>query len=324
MKLTRWLPITLVVLAVLTLAACTGMPAQLESVEVNSSPPGETEMEFTGAVDSIGSNAWSIGGLVVGVTASTEIQGDPAVGDLVRVHALVLDGSTLVAREIARAEDALGAEPTAVATPGAGEEIEFFGPAVNIASDSWTVGDQAVQITSATEIKGTISVGDLVKVHAVVQPDLTLTASEIEPATEADMASSLDDSSDTGEVEQEDVELKGIVESIVGNEWTVASVTFLVPAETVIDGTIQVGDSVEVKAFWSTDGVLTAVRIHLEDSSAIGSGSDDGSTDDHSGSDQSDDDGSDSNDDHSGSGSGSSDSSGSGGGSDDSSGGGSD
>jgi len=138
------------------------------------------------------------------------------------------------------------------------------------------------------------------------------------------MASSLDDSSDDGEVEQEDVELKGIVESIVGNEWTVASVTFLVPAETVIDGTIQVGDSVEVKAFWSTDGVLTAVRIHLEDSSAIGSGSDDGSTDDHSGSDQSDDDGSDSNDDHSGSGSGSSDSSGSGGGSDDSSGGGSD
>jgi hypothetical protein len=267
-------------------------------------------MEFTGAVDSIGSNAWSIGGLVVGVTPSTEIQGDPAVGDLVKVHALVLDESTLVAREIQRAEGALGAEVTPVATPAAGEEIEFFGAVVSIASDTWTVGDQTVAITSATEIKGTISIGDPVKVHAMVQPDLSLTASEIEPATAADLVSSQDDSSDNGDVELEDVELKGKVESIVGNEWTVASVTFLVPAEAVIDGAIQVGDMVEVKAFWSADGVLTAIRVHLEDS-AVGDDSSSDDASDDNGSDPSDDSNG-SGDDHSGSGGGG-DNSGSGG-----------
>jgi hypothetical protein len=125
-------------------------------------------MEFTGPSIRSGSNAWSIGGLVVGVTASTEVQGNPAVGDLVKVHALVLDGSTLVAREIALAPSPLGTEATPAAMPTAGEEIEFVGPVVSIGSDRWTVGDQSVAITSDTEIKGTISVGDLVKVHALV------------------------------------------------------------------------------------------------------------------------------------------------------------
>ena len=311
MKLSRWMPLTLSVLAAFTLAACTGTPAQLESVEVGAGPQGETEMEFAGAVDSIGSNAWSIGGLVVGVTASTEITGEPVVGDIVRVHALVLDGSTLVAREIARAEGALGAEPTPVATPAAGEEIEFFGSVVNIASDAWTVGDQTVAITSATEIKGTISVGDPVKVHAVVQPDLSLTAREIETATEADLASGDDDSS------TEDVELKGTVEQIVGDEWTVASVTFVVPPGTAIDGAVQVGDTVEIHAVWSADGVLTAIRIHLED----GPGDDDSSGDDSGDADSDDEDeDDDSDDDNSGSGGGDDDDSGSGGSDDDNSG----
>ena len=318
MKLSRWIPLTLSVLAAFTLAACTGTPAQLESVEVGAGPQGETEMEFAGAVDSIGSNAWSIGGLVVGVTASTEITGDPAVGDVVKVQALVLDGSTLVAREIARAEGALGALPTPVATPSAGEEIEFFGSVVTIASDAWTVGDQTVAITSTTEIKGTISVGDPVKVHALVQPDLSLTAREIEAATEADLLSGDDDGS------TEDVELKGTVEQIVGDEWTVASVTFVVPPGTAIDGAVQVGDTVEIHAVWSAGGVLTAIRIHLEDGPGDDDGSGDDADDDDSGNGQ-DDDGDDdidddSDDDNSGSGGGDDDNSGSGGGDDDNSG----
>jgi len=315
MKLSRWIPMTLSVLAAITLAACTGTPAQLESVEVDAGPQGETEMEFAGAVDSIGSNAWSIGGLVVGVTASTEITGEPAVGDLVRVHALVLDGSTLVAREITRAEAALEPEPTAVATLPAGEEIEFFGSVVTIASDAWMVGVQTVAITSATEIKGTISVGDPVKVHAVVQPDQSLTAREIEAATEADLVSG-DDSSGSAE----DVELKGIVEKIVGDEWTVASVTFVVPPGTAIDGAVQVGDTIEIHAVWSAGGVLTAVRIHLEDGLGDDDSSGDDSDDDSSGSGQGDDSDDDSDDDDSGSGGGDDDDSGSGSGDDDNSG----
>jgi len=306
MKSSRLFPMTLAVLAAFTLAACTGTPVQLQSAEVETNEQGETELEFTGAVDSIGSNAWSIGGLVVGVTASTQIQGDPAVGDLVKVHALVVNETTLVAREIERSAGALGPPSTPVATLSAGEEIEFFGSVVAIASDAWTVGPQTVAITSATEIKGTISVGDPVKVHAIVQPDQTLTAREIEPATEADLIGGDDDRDD------EDLELKGPVESIAGDTWTVASVTFLVPPGTAIDGAVQVGDTVEIHAVWSADGVLTAVRIHLEDGPGDDDNSGDDSDDDNSGS-GSGDDSDDDDDDNSGHGGGDDDNSGSGG-----------
>jgi hypothetical protein len=270
-------------------------------------------MEFAGAVDSIGSNAWSIGGLVVGVAASTEITGEPAVGDIVRVHALVLDGATLVAREIARAAGAPGVDPTPAATPSAGEEIEFFGAVVTITSDSWMVGENTVAITSDTEIKGTIAVGDPVKVHALVQPDLTLTAREIEPATEADLVGGEDDSG-----EDEDLELKGVVQAIVGDSWTVASVTIVVPAGTPIDGDVQVGDFVEIHAAWSAEGILTATRVHLEDGAGDDSSSDDDSDDGQD--DDSDDQDDDSDDDNSGSGGGDDDDSGSGGDDDDNSG----
>ena len=310
MRLNRWLPLTLAVLAVFTLAACTGTPVQVGSPEVDTDPQGQTELEFTGVVDSIGSNAWSVGGLVVGVTASTEVDSALLVGDLARVHALVLDETTLVAREIQRAEQAL---PTAAATPPAGEEIEFFGSVVTIAATSWTVGDRAVAITSATEIKGTIAVGDPVKVHALVQPDFSLTAREIEPVTDDDLLVGDDFGGN-----DEDLELKGIVGKIVGNEWTVAGVTFVVLPGTAIDGAVQVGDTVEVHAIWSTEGVLTAVRVHLEDGPGDDDSGDDTQDDDSdSGQDDDSDDDSgsgDEDDDNSGPGGGDDDNSGSGGG----------
>jgi len=314
MKPYRLTLIALAVLAGAALAACTGaLPAETQSVNLGNTKPDQTEMEFTGAVDSIGSNAWSIGGLVVGVTASTEVQGDPAPGDLVRVHALVLDGSTLVASEIQFADETPSAEPTPEPTLPAGEEIEFFGSVVTIGADTWQVGDQSVGITSSTEIKGTIAVGDPVKVHAQVQPDLSLTAKEIEPATEQDVVASEDISG--GLEEGQDLEVKGTVESIVGDTWTVAGVAFLVTPDTEIDEGVKVGDSVEIRGVWSPEGVLTATSIHLEDSSGEdSSGEDNGSIDDSS-DDGADDHGGDTQDGHDQSddgGSGGSDSSGSG------------
>jgi hypothetical protein len=298
--------ILLVVLAGVVLAACSQLPGEISSVEISGSQAGEAELEFTGAVDSIGSNAWSIGGLVVGVAASTEIAGAPDIGDLVRVQALVLDEATLIAREIRRLDSPAGAQTTAVATGAPGEEIEFFGPAVSITSSLWTVGDTDVAVTSSTEIKGNLTVGDVVKVHARVETDGSLTAREIELATADDMASG-----DDGLSDDEDLEVKGVVTAIEGDTWTVAGVTFVVPPGAEVDGPIQVGDVVEVHAVWSPEGVLTAVRVHLEDGPGDDDGSGDDSDDDNSGHDGSDDDDDDDGDDDD-------DSSGPGGGDDDS------
>src|SRR3990170_5129665 len=304
MKLTRWLPMTLVVLAGFTLAACTGTSVQLQSAEVETGPSGESEMEFTGLVDSIGPDAWSVGGLTVGITSATEIAGEPQVGDLVKVHALIVPPETLMAREISLADSPTDEPSSTIVPPAPGDEIEFVGQVVTIAADAWTVDDQIVAVTSDTEINGTITVGDLVKVHALIGPDMSLTAREIEPASQEDALGDDDEQDD----DEEDLEFKGIVEEINGEDWTVSGVHFLVPATLQFEGAIVVGDFVEIHAAWSTDGVLTAIRIQLEDESGDEVSSDDDldddSDDDEDEDDDSDDSGSDEDDDHSGSGGG--------------------
>ena len=311
MKLTRWLPMTLVVLAGFTLAACTGTSLQLKSAEVETDPSGETQMEFTGLVDSIGPDAWSVGGLTVGITSATEIAGEPQVGDLVKVHALIVPPETLMAREISLADSPTDEPSSTIVPPAPGDEIEFVGQVVTIAADAWTVDDQIVAVTSDTEINGTITVGDLVKVHALIGPDMSLTAREIEPASQEDALGDDDPQDD----DEEDLEFKGIVEAINGEDWTVSGVHFLVPATLQFEGAIAIGDFVEIHAAWSTDGVLTAIRIQLEDESGDEVSSDDDldddSDDDEDEDDDSDNSGSDEDDDHSGSGGGDDDNSGS-------------
>ena len=57
-------------------------------------------IEFTGTVEAMGADAWTIDGQLVAITAQTQIKGDIQVGDFVKVHAMVQDDGSLVAREI--------------------------------------------------------------------------------------------------------------------------------------------------------------------------------------------------------------------------------
>ena len=47
----------------------------------------DQDVEFSGTVETIGSDQWVISGRTVLVNASTVIEGSPAVGDTVEVHA---------------------------------------------------------------------------------------------------------------------------------------------------------------------------------------------------------------------------------------------
>ena len=67
----------------------------------------ENEVEFNGTVESIGDSSWQIAGKTVLVDASTEILGNPAVGDQVEVKALQAPDGTLKAVRI-RKEDSNG------------------------------------------------------------------------------------------------------------------------------------------------------------------------------------------------------------------------
>lgn len=60
------------------------------------------EIEFTGIVESILDDTWTVDGQVVHITPWTEIDDSPVVGDLVKVHAYIAGDGTLTAREIER------------------------------------------------------------------------------------------------------------------------------------------------------------------------------------------------------------------------------
>ncbi len=216
----------------------------------------DDELEFVGTVETIDGDAWTVAGQTFTVTAATEIKGDIAIGDFVKVHAFPTDQG-LIAREIELANPTETEDHDDDDTFGG--ELEFFGVVEAIGADAWVIDGLTIFLTPATEIKGNPQVGDMVKVHAHRAEDGSLVAREIEPAEDDDF----DDNDD--EHGQEEVEFKGKVEAMGDASWTVDGVTVLVTSSTEIEEAIQVGDRVEVKAVADQDGNLVALRIELED-----------------------------------------------------------
>ena len=71
------------------------------------------------------------------------------------------------------------------------DELEFTGVVEAMGAGSWQVGGTTIAIGPGTEIKGTISIGDTVKVHATIAADGSLLAREIGHASQ--------DGDDTGD-----------------------------------------------------------------------------------------------------------------------------
>lgn len=249
-KRTFW-PALVLVIGALALAACSGTQAAAmpESVEVEvQSERGE--VEFTGVIEDLASEQWTVSGVPFAVTADTEIDGDPAIGDTVKVHAFLNADELLTAREIEPAQP----EDNDEENRGAAGEIEFSGTVEAITPDSWTVSGTEVLITFATEVKGDIVVGDMVKVHARQNEEGDLVAREIEPAEEEALGD--DDDDMAGEIE-----FTGIVEAIGASSWTVGGRTVLITVQTEIEPGIAVGDEVKVHASPNDSGVLVAREI---------------------------------------------------------------
>lgn len=149
----------------------TGSPQQALEIAVQASQVRfrPSEIEFSGIVSAIEVHAWVIAGKTVKVTLQTRILGAFNIGDRAEVEALVAADGALTAKEIKLAE---------------GEHIEadklvFTGIVEQITPDRWMVSGQAVIITTTTEIKGTVAVGDNVQVEGTLEGDGSLTAMEI-------------------------------------------------------------------------------------------------------------------------------------------------
>ncbi len=242
------------------------------------------EVEFIGTIESFDGGVLMVSGRKVIITAQTEVKFQPQKGLNVKVHgALQADGSVL-AREIESVPDARAThQPDLTRTPRAettrepqgtrqAGEKEFTGTVSAINGNVFIVDGITVVVTG--EIKGTIAVGDLVKVHGIAQADGSVVAREIERA---------DKTRDPKSTQQAgEIEFTGTVSAINGNVFVVDGKTVTVTGE--IKGTIAVGDLVKVHGVTQADGSVVAREIEK-------AGSDDGDDDNSGGQHGSDDDG---------------------------------
>jgi len=179
-----WL-LPVMLLGALFTSACAGtLPADLPpgvELELGSAGSGmPARVEFTGLVEAMAPEAWTVSGQVVGITPQTEILGTIAVGDSVKVEAEVGPDGVLMAREI---KPALGAGEA----PAPEKDVfEFFGTLEAISADSWTISGHTFLITPGTEIGEGIVVGSVVKVEGSIGQGGAHTATEIELVDEMD------------------------------------------------------------------------------------------------------------------------------------------
>jgi hypothetical protein len=217
-----------------------------------------SKKEFTGTADAIGADEWTVGGQLFQVNAQTEIKGNIQLGDMVKVHFVNNTDGTFTATEIELAaaqgqDDSKGLEITG--------KVEAFAP------EAWTVKGQVFAVNAQTEIKGTILLGDVVKLHYVVNADGTFSATEIELAGD-------------NQAHNSEKKLTGELQELTPTQATIGGVVVLITPQTVLDSGLIIGNQVKAEVITSPDGVMTALKIEtfnnskVDDKGGLNSGSD--------------------------------------------------
>lgn len=188
------------VLGTLLLSACAGAAAP-----ANSPAGDKVQAElvvFTGVIEAINGNQWTINGQVVTVDPAVVSNGSFKVGDTVKLEGQVVqDGSVVATRlETPPAPVAIVDTPTetasvaetptpAPATVAGGNSpaivfdnsgTEAFGSVDSITAGTVVIGGQTFTVTNTSEIKNQIQAGDFVKVRFALNTDGTYSIIQIE------------------------------------------------------------------------------------------------------------------------------------------------
>jgi hypothetical protein len=189
---------------------------------------------FTGVIQKITDESWTVSDVIVAVDAETDIDDDLKVGEIVEVRGWILEDGTWLARVIERVDPIERA-------------FEITGEAEGI--DPWVVAGIPFETRTWTAIEPDIDVGHLVKVKGRILEDGTWVASEI---------SRLDDDEATLRIV--------FVGTVDGKApWVVNGILLQVDDDTFIDEGIAVGDLVRVTASITPDGTWLAISIERLD-----------------------------------------------------------
>ncbi len=209
---------------------------QAREIEKLSDQPG-FPFRFTGVVEAIGAESWTISGVTISLNSQTTIEDGIGIGDVVEASGRILEDGDWLARRIKRVQND---QPPTFTITGRVQSI-----------DPWRVTGIDFETRDWTAVEPGISVGDRVRVRGVILADGTWVASTIDRLGHDD-----DDDDDDG---QNIIVLIGIVNST--NPWVVNGLPLVVTGNTVIIGNISVGELVVVRIHLTGDGTWQVLSI---------------------------------------------------------------
>jgi len=202
-------------------------------------PPREIKVRFTGKIEAMGAQAWTVDGQTVRINSSTRIDeslGRAAVGGTATVLAIRQDDQNLLALEIQIASP----------PPTPEQPFEFQGLIESWSATQWVVGGHVLIVNGATAIDGSPQKGLLAEVKALRQGDGALLAKHI-----------------VVQLPTEEVQFEGLIQVLNGGEWVIEGVTVRIDVQTQIHGTPVVGAVAEVQGLLLPDGAVLGRRIDV-------------------------------------------------------------
>jgi hypothetical protein len=190
-----------------------------------------------------------VNGQTIKVAPDVKVMGNPEVGRMAEVLALLEADGSLTAVEIkvsAKPKDGLG-------------DTTFEGIIEAISGNKWQVAGRTVNITDDTSITGEGLVGWVARVKAQVDRDGVFNALEIEV-----MEPMLGNT--------EEVEIEGIVASMSGGTWEVGVYSINITSETEINGTPRIGLAIKIIGRLQPDGSVVAAEIFVREDKEIDQG----------------------------------------------------
>ncbi len=207
--------ISVLTLSTLLLSACGGVAAPVTS---GGSKVDAALVEFTGVIEAIDGNQWTVNGQVITVDPSVVNDGPFNVGDTIKVEAQVAaDGSITVTQvetpsvddnsngvnenednsnDVNGNDDNSNDANENDDNSNGDDENEVVGVVTAMDAGTITIDGQVYSRADFTEIKDTIQVNDTVKLHFIVNADGTLTVKEVELSDPSEIENSNNSISD--------------------------------------------------------------------------------------------------------------------------------
>lgn len=210
---------------------------RVEEVQTVTMQKRTARVEFSGRVESMEGERWSVAHITVLLSPETRVEGMPSLGAFVEVSGTSQPDGTVLASLIAVTDEGAPVIPTRPTPMASATE----------------------QATPTTPLVPTSTPPPT----AMLPPTATLPPTETPPPPPVNP---LPGASPTPTAEQdEEVEFTGMVESMSETVWRIAGQEVTITPATEIRGSPQVGQMVEVKAVRDRSGALVARHIKVKD-----------------------------------------------------------